>query len=184
MTRLALESARTIVVEEGVAALSGRKVTKRIGYTIGTLYQLFDGMDDLVERMNIGTLSSLFDHCKVAVEQEDDVAAQLNALALGFVEFVRTHPQEWDAIMSYRYKDGYVISEAYNYEIQKLFGLMEGATAQFYGAGQAEEHATDMALLWASLTGIWAVASSERELGGTLEHMIDRLVRMYLKARA
>lgn len=181
---MALDAARAIVVEEGVAGLSGRKVTKRIGYTIGTLYQLFEGMDDVVERMNIGTLSALFEHCRVAVEEQDDVAAQLNALALGFVEFVRARPMEWDAIMSYRYKDGYVISDAYNQEIQKLFGLMEGATAQFYGAGEAEDQATDMALLWASLTGIWAVASSERELGGTLEHMIDRLVRMYLKARA
>ncbi|MEM7752377.1 MAG: TetR/AcrR family transcriptional regulator [Pseudomonadota bacterium] len=183
LTELALEAAREIVVDGGLSALSGRKVTKRIGYTIGTLYQMFDGMDDLVDRMNTQTLAALYEHCKTAVER-GDVAEQLNALGLRFVEFVRAHPNEWDAIMSYRYKDRHAASEAYSIEIQRLFGLMESATGEFYGPGEFEEHATDMALLWASLTGIWAVASSERELGGTLEHMIDRLVRMYLKARA
>ena len=61
---MALESARAIVVEEGISALSGRKVTARMGYSIGTLYQIFDGMDDLVERMNARTLEALYNQCE------------------------------------------------------------------------------------------------------------------------
>ena len=183
LTQLALESARAIVVKGGIAALSARKVTKRMGYTIGTLYQHFDGMDDLVERMNAETLAALYEHCNKGATLED-VATQLKAFGILFIEFLKAHPNEWDAIMSYRYKDDHTTSEEYHREIVRLFGLLETATQQFYGEDEQEEHSTDMALLWASLTGIWGVANSERQVGGTLEQMIDKLIRMYLDARS
>ena len=183
LTQLALESARKIIAKEGITALSGRKVTARMGYTIGTLYQLFDDMDDLVERVNAQTLAMLFEHCQQGA-RHDGVAQQLKALGILFGEFVKEHPNEWDAIMSYRYKDDHTTSEEYHREILRLFGLMEDATRQFYGDGEQEDHAADMAMLWASLTGILGVAFSERQVGGSLEQMLEHLIAMYLKARS
>ena len=181
--QLALESARTIVKADGIAGLSARKVTHRMGYTIGTLYQHFDGMDGLVERMNADTLAALYDHCSTGAVPQD-VALRLRAFGLRITEFVQTHPREWDAVMSYRYKKGHTGAEFYYHETSRLFGLLQAATGQFYSDDEREDQAADLAMLWASLTGIWGVASSERELGGTLEQMIDRLIAMYLKARS
>lgn len=183
ITRLALDSARSIVKADGITAVSARKVTKRMGYTIGTLYQHFDDMDDLVERMNAETLAALYEHCHEGAAL-GDTAAQLKAFGILFIEFVKAHPNEWDAIMSYRFKDDHTTSDEYSYEIQRLFGLMETATQQFYDKDEHEAHSADMALLWASLTGIWSVANSERQVGGSLEQMIERLIGMYLDARS
>jgi hypothetical protein len=140
-------------------------------------------MDGLVERMNAETLAMLFDHCESGADQ-DGVAQQLKALGVLFGEFVKAHPNEWDAVMSYRYKDGHVTSDFYHHEILKLFGLMENATRQFYPEGQAKQHADDMAMLWASMMGILGIASSERQVGGSFEQMLELLIDMYLKARA
>ena len=183
IARLALESARRIVKSDGINALSARKVTKSMGYTIGTLYQHFADMDDLVERMNAETLAALYAHCNKGASQED-VASQLKAFGILFTEFVQAHPFEWDAIMSYRYKENHTTSEEYHHQILLLFGLLENATQQFYKPGEQEKHAADMALLWASLTGIWGVASSERNVGGTLEQMIEQLIALYIDARS
>lgn len=180
---MALDSARAIVIDEGIAALSARKVTARMGYTVGTLYQLFDSMDDLVERLNAETLAALYEYCRDGADHAD-VAEQLKALGILFGEFVKQHPNEWDAIMSYRYRDDHTTSDQYHSEILRLFGLMEDATRDFYGEDEAEEHAEDLAMLWASLTGILAVANSERQVGGSLEETLERLIRMYLKARS
>lgn len=182
LTRLALDSARKIVAKEGITALSGRKVTGQMGYTIGTLYQLFDDMDDLVEQMNAETLATLYTHCQSGADQ-DGVAQQLKVLGVLFGEFVRAHPNEWDAIMSYRYKDDHTTSEQYHREILKLFGLMEGATRQFYTKGEEDQHAADMAMLWASMMGILGIAFSERQVGGSFDQMLEQLIDMYLKAR-
>lgn len=183
ITEMALESARKIVINEGISALSARKVASAMGYTIGTLYQHFEGMDDLVERMNAQTLAALYAHCKKGAKQ-GEVAAQLKALGILFTEFMQAHVNEWDAIMSYRYKDDHTTSEEYHLQILRLFGLMEAATQHFYGTDDREAQASDMALLWACLTGIWGVASSERTVGGPLEQKIDQLIDMYLKSRA
>lgn len=184
LTKLALESARDIVRQNGLASLSGRKVTSKIGYTIGTLYQLFEDMDELVERMNTETLKALYLHCEKELSG-GTVATKLKALARRFSEFVAAHPQEWNAVMSYRFKDTHAMSDEYNAEIQRLFGLMERATEPLYAQDQHEEQTLDMALLWTSLTGLLGVASSERELmGGTVEDMADRLIDMYLRSRS
>lgn len=183
LIELALDSARNIVSEEGIDALSARKITARMGYTVGTLYQIFSDMDDLVERMNAGTLAALYEHCRQGMGR-DETGAKLMALGVLFGEFVKEHPKEWDAVMSYRYKDGHTTSDDYQHEILRLFGLMKTATSQFYGTGAEEEHAADMAMLWASLTGIIGIANSERQVGGSLEEMLERLVRMYLNSRA
>jgi hypothetical protein len=62
---------------------------------------------------------------------------------------------------------------------------MREATGQFYDASEKAEHSADMAVLWASLTGILSVAVSERQVGGlTLEQMLDRLIQMYLSGRS
>ena len=107
---------------------------------------------------------------------------QLKAFGMLFTEFVRARPNEWDAIMTYRYRKEHNESEAYSREILRLFGLMQTATEQFYGEHEQEEHAADMAVLWSSLTGILGVASSERRVGGlSLDQMLEQLIGMYLE---
>lgn len=183
LTKLALESARQIVAEEGIDGLSGRKVTRKIGYTIGTLYQLFEDMDDLVERMNVQTLQRLYAHCQID-QSLDEVDEQLKELGQRFIEYVTMHPNEWYAVMSYRYKDNHTVSDAYNGAIQKLFGLMERVTLPLYADDERQEQSLDMALLWTSLTGLLGIAASERKLaGGSIEEMTERLIKMYLASR-
>ncbi|MGI9391166.1 MAG: TetR/AcrR family transcriptional regulator [Boseongicola sp.] len=183
LTEMALDSARAIVIEKGISALSGRKVTARMGYTIGTLYQIFDGMDDLVEKVNARTLSALYDQCAPSAEVET-VADRLRAFGVSFVDFVNAHSNEWDAVMSYPYGPDHKFTSSYDDQIHRLFGLMIDATQHLYDAEEEAEHAADMAVLWASLTGILSVSASERQVGGlTLKQMLDRLVQMYLNAR-
>ena len=180
---MALDAARAIVVEKGISALSGRKVTARMGYSIGTLYQIFDGMDDLVERMNARTLAALYDQCAPSAEIET-VADRLRAFGFSFVDFVNSHSNEWDAVMSYGYGRDHEFTDLYDREIRKLFGLMLEATKHLYHEDEKVDHTADMAVLWSSLTGILSVAASERQVGGlTLRQMLDRLIQMYLNAR-
>ncbi len=63
---MALGAARSIVTADGLAGLSTRRVAKAIGYSAGTLYQLFADLDDLIFHLNATTLDALFAACRGA----------------------------------------------------------------------------------------------------------------------
>ena len=56
---MALDAAESIVREDGFPALTARKVAARIGYTAGTLYNIFRNQDDLIIHLNARTLGRL-----------------------------------------------------------------------------------------------------------------------------
>ena len=53
LTQLAIKAGRELVVEKGSAALTARNVAQAIGYTPGTLYNVFENIDALVAAINI-----------------------------------------------------------------------------------------------------------------------------------
>ena len=59
LRRMALDAARAIIESDGLRALSTRRLAKAIGYTPGTLYQLFEDLDDLIIEVNVETLDAL-----------------------------------------------------------------------------------------------------------------------------
>ncbi|MDU8945752.1 TetR/AcrR family transcriptional regulator [Ovoidimarina sediminis] len=180
---LALEAARSIVREKGVSALSTRKLADRIGYTSGTIYQVFQNRDDLVEQMNTETLRMLYAHCHAHMA-EGSVQHRLRALADAFVSFAKTHPREWDAIINYPFAPEYQATPAYLSEIQRLLDLLCEAVSELYGPDQADRRLRDARLLWNGLYGIFALAiagrlSQERSLNDAVDDLID----LYLAAR-
>ena len=44
---MALSAAREIAEEDGLGGLTARRIAAKIGYSAGTLYNLFDDLDDL-----------------------------------------------------------------------------------------------------------------------------------------
>ena len=57
---MALDAARELTAERGLKNLTTRKVAERVGYTVGTLYQVFQDADDMIEQMNGETLARLY----------------------------------------------------------------------------------------------------------------------------
>ena len=56
---MCINAARWIVQANGLGKLTARGVAEEIGYSVGTLYNLFDGQDGLILRMNGRTLDGL-----------------------------------------------------------------------------------------------------------------------------
>ena len=83
---LALTAARRIVEAEGLRGLGARRVAREIGYTIGTIYNIFEDFDDLIDQMNSQTLDQLHQVCG-RLEGEDEPATRLRRLADRYVGF-------------------------------------------------------------------------------------------------
>lgn len=181
--KLILKAGRRIVCEHGIKHLTARRIAKMVGYTPGTIYRYFDSMDVLVHAMNADTLEMLYERCS-GVTAHDNPAETLIELARAFVAFARAHPREWEAVISYQYGAEHVWSDHYDEKVNRLLGLMSGATASLYAEPGSDKQIADMRLLWASLYGIFSLDAMHR-LGKdvVLDDMIHNLVETYLMAR-
>ena len=53
--QMAIQAGRDFIVDKGFSELSARKVAKEIGYTVETLYNVFDNFTDLICHINNDT---------------------------------------------------------------------------------------------------------------------------------
>ena len=86
--------------EVGFARFSAREVAKRIGYTIGTLYNVFGSHDRLVLAINARTLTLWEDHLRrhLSACGSDRIAC----LVRSYFAFAQEHRHAWAAIYDHR----------------------------------------------------------------------------------
>ena len=57
----AIVAAKSIAEAEGLPGLTARRIAKKIGCSVGTLYNVFDNLDTLILHLNGKTFDALYD---------------------------------------------------------------------------------------------------------------------------
>ena len=96
---IVLEGHRQIA-EVGFARLSAREVAKRIGYSIGTIYNVFGSHDRLILAINTRTFRLWADHLRELLKSTK--ADRIRVLVQGYFSFARENPNLWMAIYDHR----------------------------------------------------------------------------------
>ena len=147
-----LDAATGLIDRDGPAGLSARAVARKIGYSVGTLYNLFDDLDDLVWQINGRTLDSL--EANLAASATGSGAEQrVRRLAQTYLDFVTTYPKRWALVLENR-SSGAEPPRWYSERIHKLFELAETALADYFPPDAADARRQSAHVLWAGLTGI------------------------------
>ncbi|WP_180970406.1 TetR/AcrR family transcriptional regulator [Burkholderia sp. WAC0059] len=89
-----LDAARRIVVRDGLAALSMRKIADAIGYAPATLYVYFSGRDEIAGALRAQVRAQLLD-ALASTGQIDDPRERLRTLAQAYLRFAVEHPQAY-----------------------------------------------------------------------------------------
>lgn len=180
LTRIALDAAHSITAREGLRGLRARQIARDIGYTIGTLYNLFDDFDDLILHMNGETLDALYAVCS-KVELKGDPVADLEALAERYLEFTRGHPQQWNAVFEHTLPRGRALPEWYSEKVAKLVALEAQALAPLFPDGTPDDIAHHARVLWTSLFGMAVVESAGRlPEGESARSLVRSLIATYV----
>lgn len=87
-----VEACSALIAEEGVAALSLRKVAARVGIQAPSIYQHFDSKEALLAASRAAALQAL-GHYLAASPQGRDPRARLVATGLGYVAFAKEQPR-------------------------------------------------------------------------------------------
>ncbi len=157
---LALIAAERIVETGGLHALTARNVADAIGYSPGTLYNVFENLDDMILHLNALTLELLFDALS-AVPVTGDPNADVDALLDSYLRFLPEHPGLWAALFDYVRPDGAgELPDWYQAKIDRVLNLLADALSPLFEEGQPDQTAHTARVLWAGLHGIYALEAS------------------------
>jgi len=101
---LLLEGHRQMA-EVGFARFSARDLAKRVGYSVGTIYNVFPSLDALFLEINTRTFDLWADALRRKLEGVGG-AHRIEALVKGYFEFARANRHLWTAIYDHHLPDG------------------------------------------------------------------------------
>jgi AcrR family transcriptional regulator len=182
--QMALAAAEAIVAEHGYKGLSTRKVAAAIGYTVGTLYLVFDSQEDLVLQLNGRTLDALYEWLR-ARPRPASASPRDNLLVLAdaYIAYAQSETPRWNLLFDYVAAEGNELPEWYQAKLAKVFGLVEATLTPLADHRSLTEIRQAARVLWASVHGICTLKIRHRmDLAGgqTTDEMARMLVDNFL----
>jgi AcrR family transcriptional regulator len=185
---LILDAAQEIIEAQGLAGLSAREIARRVGYSPGTIYNIFANLDDVVLNVEArvldaldGRLSDL--HGANAAGAEDRLVRIVHA----YLSFTLERPRLWNLLFEHHLPAGTELPVWYRQKLERLTGQIERALAPHFPPGNEADGQRAARVLWAGLHGITALAAADKSSVVTAEtarRLIDDLVGTYLAGLA
>lgn len=125
------------LAEVGFSRFSAREVAKRIGYSIGTIYNVFGTHDRLILAINTRTFRLWADHLRARLESTD--ADRIRTLVEGYFSFARENPNLWMAIYDHRLPPDVPMPPEYDAERRELTEIVAQEIAAVLPEGERPE---------------------------------------------
>ncbi len=159
-----LKIGHKLIEEEGLASVQARRIAKQAGCAVGSIYNIYDDLDELIIALNMATLAELGQALKNAhtASSGDPTHERLLALAEAYFNFAATNQKHWRAIFEHQLPEGRFTPPQYRADQDKLFALVEDILLDEVSPTSARASAARA--LFASVHGIVSL-SLDRKLG-------------------
>jgi AcrR family transcriptional regulator len=178
---LIISTAHQMLEDEGLPALSARKIMAKIGYTSGTLYQVVADFNALLLHVNAHTLQGLHQHLVAELPKQSKGMMRLKQMAAFYAGYVQAHPNAFAALMAYQWPNDAPVPAWYQEHVDALFLLVEQSIKDYKADANAPRHAR---LLWAGLNGLCLMANGGKVkvLGkDTFAQLAENFTHTYLE---
>ncbi len=112
LRELIVQAATDIVDHDGLSGLSAREIAKRVNYSPGTLYNVFDNLDDLLLTIEARLLDRLAERLD-SVDSDGTPQQRLCRLADAYLAFTQENPKLWNLLLEHRMPAGREIPDWY-----------------------------------------------------------------------
>ena len=125
-----IDAAERIITANGLAGLRARDLAREVGCSVGTIYNVFEHLDELILCVGLRTLAML-DTVLGAVRlarpygSMEDAAEDLVRLALAYLEFAAKHTVRWRALFEHRMSDARPLPPWFVDQQHALFAQIE-----------------------------------------------------------
>ena len=184
LREMTLTAAEKIVVEQGYEGLSARKVATAIGYTVGTLYLVFENLDDLILHINARTLDRLHERMTESQANSGDASDYLLQLGEVYIRFADDDPHRWAMVFEHRFSEDRVVPAWYQEKIARMFAMVEEGLEPLAKNRPQQEVTQAARALWGGVHGICILALTDN-LGivgvDSVQDLTRSLISNYLK---
>lgn len=179
---LILDAAQAIIETHGLAGLSAREIARRIDYSPGTIYNMFQNLDDVVLHVEGRVLEDLEMRLAAVAKDGDAVDAALR-MARTYLTFASERPQLWNLLIEHHLPKDAPLPPSYPQRFEALAARVEEALVPLYPESAAEARRHAARVLWASMHGIASLSTADKLPAITSESagaIVEDLVRSYL----
>jgi len=176
-----VNAATELITTSGLSGLSAREIARRIGYSPGTIYNVFVNLDDLILTIEGRMLADL-DRTLEAIPRSGDPRAYLLALAEAYLRFTHEHPRLWNLLFEHHLPAGTDVPDAYRDKLEGLLARIEDALRPLVNADN-DEVKRRARVLWAGVHGITSLSTADKLSSITAEAawpLVRDLVETYL----
>ena len=182
LRELILDAAQAIIESNGLAGLSAREIARRIGYSPGTIYNMFENLDDVVLHVEARVLDALDARLAAALTQgpAEDGARRL---AEAYLAFTHERPKLWNLLFEHYMPGGGDTPPWYQQKLELLMTRVETALVPLFPADADAERKRAARVLWAGVHGITSLSTANKLANITTESagpFVADLVKNYL----
>ena len=175
--------AKRIVANEGLTALQARRVAVDAGCSVGTIYNLYDGLDDLIINVNAATLEDLG---QILMAEKDraptaELSAQMTSLALAYLSFALDQQPSWRAVFEHQLAKNRTVPDWYRERQSALFAIVEDLLTRY--VADPNERSSIARALFSAVHGIVALALDQK-LGDFDRNATESQIRFVVNAAA
>ena len=125
-----IDAAERTIAEKGLAAVKARELAREVGCAVGTIYNVFEHLDELVLRVGARTLAMLETTLEAVRplgghHSTETAADDLVRLAVAYLEFAATHTVRWRALFEHRMSEARPLPEWFVEQQHQLFAQLE-----------------------------------------------------------
>jgi AcrR family transcriptional regulator len=179
---LILDAAQEIIESGGLSGLSAREIARRIGYSPGTIYNMFENLDDVVLNVEARVLDALDKRLAESLEVPEP-QKRIQRLALTYLAFTNEKPKLWNLLFEHHLPAGTELPAWYQQKLEGLLVRVEEALKPLFPAGHDADRQRTARVLWAGVHGITSLATADKLSIVTSEaaaNLVDDLVGTYL----
>lgn len=182
LREMVIVAARALVQSEGREGLSARRLAERIGYTVGTLYNIFYNLDDIIMHVNGQTLDEIYQRLRPIPVQYTRPNRILIELAREYARYARENFALWSLV--FHQTPTQRLPDWYQDKFKRIFALVENVVVALSGETKKEDAISAAHVLWAGLHGICALSLNGKlplNTGRNQEELCESLVMHFLE---
>lgn len=192
LRELLVSCGHALMAERGFAKFSAREAARRAEYTVGTIYNVFGGLDGYLIAINSRTFRHWSAWLETALAKApDETAARIEALVRAYFAFAADNTNAWMAIYDHRIDKSVEIAREDEAAREALTGIVErevGATLGLPGNDKTRRLVRSLiatvhghCALW--LSGSFALLQEPDPAGQAVDRVLEILTQQLTPPR-